>query len=110
MIDVAIAIDGEAITVTRTRRAEGTYNANGDGVPGASTTEAIRAAIQPAKGNQLMDMPEGVRTEAGWIAWSRSEMAVDDVITSKGVNYRVLFDWPRDEGSFYRAALGKVKS
>ena len=58
MIDVAIAIDGEAVSVSRTRRAAGVYTDTGDWVDGTATSASIRAAIQPVKGNQLMDMPE----------------------------------------------------
>ncbi|KQV83240.1 hypothetical protein [Rhizobium sp. Root1220] len=107
MIDVAIAIDGEAVNVLLTTKATGSYNADGDFVPGAPTTSTIRAAIQPVKGNQLLDMPEGIRTEAGWMIWTRSAVAVDNQITSGGILYRVLFVWPRMEGGFYRAALGR---
>jgi hypothetical protein len=102
-----LAIDRRAITMTRTRASGGGYNADGEAVPGVASAESIKAVIQPVKGNQLMDMPEGIRTEAGWICWSRSSLAVDDIITHKGIIYRVLFDWPRDEGVFYRAALGR---
>lgn len=108
MIDVAVAIDGEAVNVSRTRNVAGTYDDDGEFVPSGSTSTTIRAAIQPVKGNQLMDMPEGIRTEAGWIAWSRSDMLVDDRITSGAIAYRVLFTWPRAEGGFYRAALGRL--
>lgn len=105
----ANAIDRRAWPVTRARASAGGYNENGEWVPGASTSVSIKAVVQPVKGNQLMDMPEGIRTEAGWIAWSRSGIAVDDRITNKGVIYRVLFVWPRDQdGAFYRAALDKV--
>ncbi|MCA0343123.1 MAG: hypothetical protein LCH99_25750 [Proteobacteria bacterium] len=117
MIDVAIAIDGEAVSVMRTTHAAGSYDADGKGVPGASTTSTIRAVIQPASGHQLNDVPEGMRTSSdpkgvqtntGWLLWSRSEIKVDDQITSKGIVYRVMYLWPRDEGAFYRAALGRV--
>jgi hypothetical protein len=108
MIDVAIAIDGESVGMSLTRRAPDTYDPNtGKGVDGASTTTSIRAVIQPATGNQLRDLPEGVRTEAQWLLWSRSEVLLDDVVTHKGVEYRVVYVWPRDEGAFYRAALGR---
>lgn len=105
-----LAIDRRAIPMTRTRTSGGGYNADGEAVPGVSVSETVKAVIQPVKGNQLMDMPEGIRTEAGWICWSRSSVIVDDVITHKTITYRVLFDWPRDEGAFYRAALGRTKS
>jgi hypothetical protein len=107
MIDVAIAIDGEAVNVTRSRSV-GAYNEDGEWVTGAAASVTIRAAIQPVKGNQLMDMPEGIRSEAGWMCWSRSDVLLDDVITHKAARYRVLFVWPRDEGAFHRAALGKL--
>lgn len=108
MRQAAQAIDRRAIPMTRTRQGADSYDTGGDLIPGASTTTPIKAVIQPATGNKLMDVPEGVRTEAGWFVWSRSELADDDRITNKGVTYRVLFAWPRDEGEFYRAALGKV--
>jgi hypothetical protein len=111
MTDVAIAIDGEAVNVSLARKAAGTYSADGDFTPGAPATSAIRAAIQPASGKQLMDVPEGIRQEAGHIMWSRSELRNDDTITHDGSSYRVLHIWPRPvDGGFYRAAIGKVAS
>ena len=108
MIDVAVAIDGEAVNVTLTRAGPGGYNDDGEWVEGAPTTITIRAAIQPARGNQLMDVPEGMRTEARWLLWSRSEVKVDDTITAGGISYRVMHLWPRMEGGFYRAAIGRL--
>ena len=109
MIDVAIAIDAEAVNVTRTRAGSGgTWNENGEWEPAGPVSETIRAAIQPVKGNQLMDMPEGVRAEAGWIVWSRSEIILSDIITKGATSYRVVFAWPREDGGFFRAALGRV--
>lgn len=108
MIDVAIAIDGEARNVSLITRAAGDYDADGNFDKGLATTTTIRAAIFPASGNQLRDMPEGIRTEAGWVAWSRSSIAVDDQIVNGSITYRVLFVWPRPEGGFTRAALGRV--
>lgn len=105
---VAIAIDRLAVNVSLTRATTGGYNDDGEWVPGASTTSTIRAAIQPANGNQLMDVPEGMRTEARWLLWSRSEVKIDDTITSGGVSYRVMHLWPRMEGGFYRAAVGRL--
>lgn len=103
-------IDRRAWTVSRTRLVAGDYNDDGEWVDGGPTTADIKAVVQPVKGNQLMDMPEGIRTEAGWIIWSRSDIAVDDKITDDGVNYRVIFLWPRHrDGEFYRAALGRLK-
>lgn len=104
------AIDRRAWNVTRSREgAGGAYNADGDWVPAASSPTTIKAVVQPAKGAQLMDMPEGIRVESGWIIWSRSDIAIDDRITDDGVTYRVLFVWKRTrDGEFYRAVLGAV--
>ncbi|MGN7829725.1 hypothetical protein ACTJJ8_23620 [Agrobacterium radiobacter] len=103
-------IDRRAWTVSRTRLAAGGYNDDGEWVDGVLTTSDIKAVVQPVKGAQLMDMPEGIRTEAGWIIWSRSDIAIDDMIADDGVNYRVIFLWPRNrDGEFYRAALGRLK-
>lgn len=106
MIDVAIAIDGEAVNVSLTRKAAGSYNADGNFVPGAPTTSTVRAAVQPASGRQLMDLPEGLREEARWLVWSRSEIRMDDTIAHSGQSFRVMFVWPRMEGGFWRAAMG----
>lgn len=106
MIDVAIAIDGEAVNVALSRKAAGSYNSDGDFVPGAEAPSTIRAAVQPASGRQLMDLPEGIRNEARWLAWSRSEIRLDDKLTHSGSVYRVMFVWPRMEGGFHRAAMG----
>lgn len=113
MIDVAIAIDGEAVSMTRTRVICGDYTDDGKLAAGTLAVVPIMAVIQPTSGarlhsgNQLEDAPEGIRTEAQWMLWSRSDIAVDDQITHRDVAYRVLFAWPRDEGGFSRAALGR---
>jgi hypothetical protein len=108
MIDVAIAIDGEARNVSLTTRAAGAY-VDGEWVAGSATTTTIRAAIFPASGDKLRDLPEGTRTEAGWLMWSRTPINTDDTIVDGSVSYRVLFDWNRSpEGGFYRAALGRT--
>jgi hypothetical protein len=110
MIDVAIAIDGEAANVTLKREGEGAYNDDGDFVPGAKSDSTIRAAVQPASGRQLMDLPEGLREEARWLIWSRAEILKDDTIVHGGQSFRVMFVWPRAEGVFWRAAMGLLAS
>lgn len=102
-----LAIDRRAVPVTLIRRSAGSYDADGRFVDGAETSVTIPAVIQPASGNQLKDLPEGVRTEAGWIAWSRAEIRDEDRLAHAGVIYRVLVAWPRAEGGFFRAALGR---
>lgn len=117
MIDVAIAIDAEAVNVTRSRSGAGAYDDDGNWVAEAPESVTIRATIQPATGNKLLDVPEGMRTasdpsgsqvNAGWLLWSRSDVALNDEITHKAVKYRVMYVWPREEGGFYRAAMGRL--
>ena len=108
MNSAASAIDRRAISMTHKRKADATLDSDGLAVPGAETTTTIKAVIQPVKGNQLMDIPEGLRTEAGWMCWSRSSLIEDDVIVFSSISYRVLFAWPRHDGNFYRAALGRT--
>lgn len=110
MIDVAIAIDGEAVAVTLKRAAAGHYDDDGNWIPGSETSTTIRAAVQPASGRQLMDLPEGIREEARWLVWSRSEIRKDDTIVHGGQSFRVMFVWPRAEGAFWRAAMGLLAS
>lgn len=107
----AAAIDRRAIAATRTRApsADGSYVTGGIWVPENAEPVPIKAVVQPASGNQLMDVPEGIRTEARWLAWSRSELLVDDTVTVSSVSYRVLYAWPRTlDGQFHRAALGRL--
>lgn len=108
MIDVAIAIDAEAVSVSLTKHAAGAFNADGDHVAGAATASTIKAAIFPISGNDLRDLEEGIRTEAEWTMWTRSAVAVDDQVAYAGVTYRVLKVRPRLEGGFYRAILGRL--
>lgn len=102
-----LGIDRRAIPLTITPKNIGDYNASGDWVvttPGTPTT--LMGVIQPVSGRQSMDMPEGIRAEAKWLVWSRSSIQNEDVISYQGSDYKVIFTWPRAEGSFYRAALG----
>lgn len=109
-MDVADAIDGEAVTVNYR-----TVTANFDQSTGKTPKTlgdpvSISAAIQPASGRQLMDVPEGVRTEARFIAWSRSTLALDAQIQYDGEWYRILYTWPRPQDGFTRAAMGRLKT
>lgn len=106
MVEVASAIDRLAVSVTRTREAPGYWDQNGNWVPGAPSSSSIWAAVQPASGRQLEDLPEGMRASARWLCWSRSELKLDDQITHMGDTYRIVHLWPRAEGAFYRAAMG----
>ena len=117
MSRAVVAIDRRARDVTLTTCSEGEHNENGDWVPGAAVSRIISAAIFPnsrtengnmASGNKLTDDPEGKRTEAGWLIWTREQVKLDDEITDGTVVYRVMYVWPRPEGGFNRAAIGRM--
>lgn len=110
MIDVAIAIDGESYPLKLGKKT-GAWSEpfGGVWVPGEPVWSDIRGAIQPAKGVQMQDLPEGLRAEARWLLWSRAEILLDDLIKDGAISYRVMFIWPRREGGFTRAAVGLLK-
>lgn len=105
MIDVAEAIDVLGRALTRTTTAAGAYGTDGKFTPGAQTVTAIRGVIQPIKGRELRDLPEGIRDEADFVVWTRAELATDDTLTFSAGGYRVLKVWPRPDGGFTRAAV-----
>ena len=108
MIDLLdLAIMAEAVPVTHEVQT-GSYVA-GKWVKGTPVTTAIMATVQPASGRQLMDMPEGIRTEAKYVAWTGTALVVDDIVIYAGSRYRVIYTWPRPADSFTRAALGLTK-
>lgn len=101
-----LAIMEEAIAVTHTSMAAGTYNDNGEWIAGDLTTKPIQAVIQPAMGVKLNDLPQGIRDSAQYFIWSQSKIDLDDAITVNGKTFRVVYVWQRFEGGFYRAAMG----
>lgn len=105
---VAQAIDGEARSMIVRRQGEGMYDEGGDWVPGADIDSVVMAAVFPAAGRVLEDLPEGIRAETRMLFWSRSSVKENEVvITPDGKHYRVLIVWDRTwEGGFYKAALG----
>lgn len=106
MTGAVSAIDRRARPVTLTRPGEGYYDSVGDYEAGVATVSTIRAVVQPAGGRELMDLPEGVREEAQYLIWSRTDLTKDDIITYRAEDFRVVHVWPRHEGGFTRAAMG----
>lgn len=110
MIDLGLlAVEEESVPVTVFAKVAGSYDADGDYVPASPTEVIINAAIQPTSGRQLLDLPEGIRAEARYMLWSRSALALDDVVLYGGSRYRVIFLWPRPDGGYTKAALGLTK-
>lgn len=63
--------------VTMRRYAAGTYT-NGRWVPGAVTEIPIVASVQPAKSDELLRLPEGMRTKGVVKAYTDSELQPGD--------------------------------
>lgn len=109
MMDLGFVIDAEAVPVQLVSKAGGYYDADGKWHKVTDAPRSIMATVQPATGRTLRDLPEGVRDEARFILWSRHNVNLDDVVIYKGREWRVIFEWDRDEGVFTRAALGLKK-
>jgi hypothetical protein len=113
----AIAIDMLAKPATRLRPGAGAY-VNGLWVPATATNLAIRAVVLAMPPQDVMNLPEGIRTQAEWVIWSRTELSAGieagpspraaDEILYAGRTMRVIHVWDRIEGGFYKAALRTV--
>jgi len=106
-----LAVDAWARQATRVRAAGGSY-VDGKWVAAGPTSETIRAAIQAPSAADLTQLPEGERTEAHVIIWSRSDLRTADedagteadIITGEdGRSYKIVRLANRSEGAFYRA-------
>ena len=112
MIDVAVAIDLEETTVVRKRTLGGAYEAGGRWVDGTEESYSFKAEVQPTTGRQLMDLPEGVRSEARCTLWTReTDLLLDDVVAYEGLDYRVVYVWNRQRsGNYTRCVLGLLSA
>lgn len=109
MIDVAEAIDAEAVPVTFLPPPAATYDARGNAVFGAAPASlAGAAAIQPVSGRVLLDLPEGIRQEVSLVAWARTMVAPQWEILYGGEKFRVVHVWPRPMDGFSKFALKRV--
>lgn len=106
----AIAIDPESdMVVWKSKLKNGFYDAGGNWVSEGFTTQMIDAVVQPAGGTALRDLPEGERKEAQYFLWAQSAVALDDIVIYGGNEYRIVFIWPRPEGGYTRAAMGRKR-
>lgn len=106
MIDLGmLAVMAEAVEVGHVATV-GSYNAAGKWVTSNSVPASILATVHPADGSQLMNLPEGIRSEARYLMWAVVDVAQGDIVVFNGSRYKVIYKWPRPEGGFTRAALG----
>lgn len=105
MPDVAAAIDTRAVPVTRRSEGAGGSWVAGEWVAAPETTATISAAVFPASGEVLRDLPEGERADAVHVLYTRAEVLRDDIIEWQGANHRVTTVKHWTHGGFYEALL-----
>ncbi len=86
------------------------FNADGVWAETPRTPTVITGAIQPAKdGEYLIDERNNTRIEIKRILWTRTQIEPNDQITYQNQIFRVLKVYDRQEGLFFKAALGLLK-
>ena len=63
-------------TITLRRRAAGTRGDDGRWIAGASSDAPIKASVQPASGDDLAILPEGLRQRRGKRVYTRTALLV----------------------------------
>ena len=112
MIDVAIAIDMEARTCSYLpgEGKNGHWDADGRWNSAPRAFIPIVGAAMPSRGQELRDLPEGIRDEARWVFYTRAAIDTDGIIMIDGQEYRILFLWTRTfDGNYRKAAMGLTK-
>jgi hypothetical protein len=83
-------------------------------VEGAPTSFTLEGSLQPADGRDLSLLPEGSRSEAGWVLLCdehQQALLVGDHVTAQGGDYLVMvvMDWMLHSPLPYRGyVLGEV--
>lgn len=111
MIDLGDFIELEAtqFPVVLVPKTIGGYDNDGKWIEGPGVPINIKAVIQPAKdGEQLIDERNGSRSEIKLNLWTRTTINVDDKVTYRGSDYRVMKVLDRLEGGFFKASLGML--
>lgn len=108
-MDVAIAIDAEAVPVTFRDRMAVAYDSRGRAIPVAPADTSGMAAIQPVSGHVLRDLPEGLRTDVSHVGWTRYAVAPGLEIIYGALTYRVVHIWPRPGDGFTKFAAMEKK-
>lgn len=109
-MDVAEAIDDEAVPVVFKPPAGATYTKGGDALPGAAPDPVPgMAAVQPSSGRLLQDLPEGLRAEVSMVGWSRTMVALKWEVVYGGNIYRVVHVWERPADGFCKFAMKRAQ-
>jgi hypothetical protein len=105
-------------SITRVRYAVGTRGTDGRMVPGAATSTAIAASVQPASDEDMQSLPEGERRREGKRVYTVTELRTAsqhagteaDTLTIGGVSFQVRrVDRERSIIPHYRAIAIRVQ-
>lgn len=72
-----------ARTISRSRRPVGTRGTDGRWSEGTATTTSISAAVQPAPGDVVALLPEGLRTRRALVVVTESDLIATDQTTGR---------------------------
>lgn len=98
-------------TINISRRAAGSIGSDGHTTEGAqSIFSNVAVDVQPIKGNEVLQLPEGDRKKENIWIFSSTQLLVDDMVTYKTIKYEVQTseDWTDFKISYYRARATKV--
>ncbi|MDD5034852.1 MAG: hypothetical protein PHE55_08855 [Methylococcaceae bacterium] len=115
LTDVSRALDGLEESITRKRKATGSYASLGRYTEGAETSATIVAHVQPISGRDLIQVEEGRRANAIITIYSKTELKTGDdtgvqpdTVTFGGEDYEVFKVEPwGDTGAYYKALAQK---
>lgn len=93
-MNLASTVLSFASTYTVVRQDKGVYDANGKFVPAPTTTISVLASVQPLRGKDLQNLPEGLRNEDLLKVYTTTELRVagdyaPDAIMVDGQAYEV---------------------
>jgi len=108
MINLAVNYFSRPLAIERD--SQGGYDEGGNFIPDQRESESFSGSVQPARGQDLRDMPEGIREEARFILSTTREIRNDDIIVDGSCKYRVMHVWPSTLGHYTRAALGLLEN
>ena len=82
------------------------YNDVGDLIDRPDRRSKLNGSIQPARGRDYLDMPEGARSETSLILSTTDKVQKNDVIIDGKRRYKVVHIFEATLGQYTRAGLG----
>ncbi|WP_019997257.1 phage head completion protein [Aureimonas ureilytica] len=109
MLDVSKVINSVTGGTVSLIRKNGAW-VRGKWVAGPEVKKTIIASVQPLKGSEVQNLPEGIRNEAQASIFTAERIAVNDEIEEGGQRYVVLSidDWQR-RGAYTKGILGLLR-